>query len=53
MLRVLLDNTSSERRAVAAYYQGLSGLRKHGMYAETRQYVASVMAIRKRVDSLP
>lgn len=53
MLRVLLDNTSTERRAVAAYYQGLSGLRRQGMYAETRQYVANVMAIRKRVRHLP
>lgn len=53
MLRVLLDNTSTERRAVAAYYQGLAGLRKHGMYAETRQYVANVTAIRKRVRHLP
>lgn len=53
MLRVLLDNTSTERRAVAAYYQGLSGLRRHGMYGETRQYVANVMAIRKRVAKLP
>lgn len=53
MLKVLLDNTSSQRRAVAAYYQGLAGLREHGMYQETRRYVANVMAIRQRVHQLP
>lgn len=49
LLRVLLDETRSTRRAVAAYYQGLGGLRRHGMYDETRAYVANVMALRKRL----
>ena len=45
LLRVLLSETSRTRRAVAAYYQGLGGLRRHGMYSETRRYVASVEAL--------
>jgi murein DD-endopeptidase MepM/ murein hydrolase activator NlpD len=49
LLRVLLDETTSTRRAVAAYYQGLSGVRRHGMYAETRSYVRSVLALRDRL----
>lgn len=53
MLKVLLANTSSDRQAVAAYYQGLSGVKEHGMYDETKVYVANVMALRKRVHHLP
>ncbi|HEY0903474.1 MAG TPA: transglycosylase SLT domain-containing protein [Marmoricola sp.] len=49
LLRVLLDETRTTRRAVAAYYQGLAGVREHGMYAETRAYVADVMALRRRL----
>ena len=48
LLRVLLAETSRTRRAVAAYYQGLGGLRRHGMYSETRRYVASVEALAQR-----
>lgn len=31
--------------AIAAYYQGLSSVRKNGMYADTRRYVASVQTL--------
>lgn len=34
--------------AIAGYYQGLSSVRKKGMYPDTRRYVANVLAIRKR-----
>jgi soluble lytic murein transglycosylase-like protein len=47
LLRVLLDETRRTRSAVAAYYQGLGALRRHGMYSDTRRYVASVQAIRQ------
>jgi soluble lytic murein transglycosylase-like protein len=30
--------------ALAAYYQGLSALRRHGPYPGTREYVSNVMA---------
>jgi murein DD-endopeptidase MepM/ murein hydrolase activator NlpD len=49
LLRVLLDETRNTRRAVGAYYQGLDGVRRHGLYPGTRQYVASVFAIRDRL----
>jgi murein DD-endopeptidase MepM/ murein hydrolase activator NlpD len=49
LLRVLLDETRGTRRAVAAYYQGLGAVRRHGVYPATRQYVDSVLAIRDRL----
>jgi hypothetical protein len=36
------------RRAVAAYNQGPSSVRTHGAYAETRAFVANVMALQRR-----
>jgi LysM repeat protein len=36
--------------AVAGYIQGLRSVREHGMYAETRQYVRDVLALRRRFD---
>ena len=50
LLRVLLAETRSTRKAVAAYYQGLGALRRHGLYEETRTYVRNVLAIRDRLD---
>jgi len=35
--------------AAAAYYQGLSSVRRIGMLPETRRYVANVMALRSRL----
>jgi len=51
LLGVLRDATGSRRRTVAAYYQGLGALREHGLYGETRHYVADVLAIRHRLES--
>ena len=50
LLRVLADETRSTRRAVAAYYQGLGAVREHGLYGETRAYVADVTALRARLE---
>jgi hypothetical protein len=36
------------RRAVAAYNQGPTSVRTHGVYAETRAFVANVMALHRR-----
>jgi soluble lytic murein transglycosylase-like protein len=47
MLRALGRSTSTTEDAVAAYYQGLTSLRQRGMYNDTKQYVKSVMALRK------
>jgi LysM repeat protein len=48
---ILSALTSAEREeevAVAAYYQGLASVRAHGMYADTRRYVADVLALRRK-----
>jgi hypothetical protein len=34
--------------AVAGYYQGLRSVRQKGMQADTKRYVANVMALRQR-----
>jgi soluble lytic murein transglycosylase-like protein len=47
MLRALGRSTSSMEKAVAAYYQGLGALQQHGMYSDTKQYVRTVMTLRK------
>ena len=43
-----LSAAEREERAVAAYYQGLGSVRRHGMFADTRRYVADVLALRRR-----
>jgi peptidoglycan hydrolase-like protein with peptidoglycan-binding domain len=46
----LLDEFDGKTRlAVGAYYQGPAGVRKHGLYAETKRFVANVLALRGRV----
>ena len=46
-LRFLLDqNRGRADSALAAYYQGLRSVRERGVFAETRQYVATVLAVR-------
>lgn len=49
LLRVLRDHTHNTRQAIGAYYQGLAAVREHGLYQETRRYVANVVAIRDRL----
>jgi soluble lytic murein transglycosylase-like protein len=45
----LLQETGGDyAQAAAAYYQGLSSVRRIGMLPETQQYVANVMALRAR-----
>ena len=46
MLRSLGRSTSTMENTVAAYYQGLGSLQKHGMYRDTTLYVHNVMALR-------
>jgi LysM repeat protein len=49
LLAVLLREThGDERLAAAGYYQGLASVRSRGMYADTKQYVANVLALRNR-----
>jgi LysM repeat protein len=47
LLRVL-TKSASLRTAVAGYYQGLKSVREHGMYRDTKAYVANILALRKR-----
>jgi LysM repeat protein len=48
-LRWLLDRTGGDvRLALAGYYQGLSSVKKRGMYDDTKAYVANILALRRR-----
>jgi LysM repeat protein len=51
LLKVLRQQTHSQRRTVAAYYQGLGAVRRHGLYEETRSYVADVLAIKRNLEN--
>jgi LysM repeat protein len=49
LLSVLLRETNGNQRlAAAGYYQGLSSVRSRGMFKDTKQYVANVLALRNR-----
>lgn len=48
LLSYLTRNADNLDQAIAGYYQGLSGVRKHGMNPDTKQYVASVKALMKK-----
>ncbi len=49
LLHDLLAVTGGNQElAVASYYQGLSSVREHGMYPDTQQYVADVLALAGR-----
>lgn len=49
LLSALLANThGNERLSAAGYYQGLDSVRRQGMFRDTKQYVADVMALRRR-----
>ncbi|MBT1002165.1 LysM peptidoglycan-binding domain-containing protein [Paenarthrobacter sp. DKR-5] len=47
IIRALLDTSSSEKNAIAGYYQGQYSVSKHGMYADTKAYVAAILANKK------
>jgi len=46
--RLLRDTGGSAPLAVAAYYQGLSSVRRIGMLPDTRRYVADVLSLESR-----
>lgn len=49
LLRHLLRRfNGNERLALAAWYQGEHAVRTHGVYRESEQFVASVLALRRR-----
>ncbi|MCY4727510.1 transglycosylase SLT domain-containing protein [Nocardioides sp. STR2] len=51
LLRVLAHHTDRRTHKIAAYYQGLGAVRRHGLYDETRAYVANVEAIKRRLEA--
>ena len=50
---VLLDRLTGAAQldiAVAGYYQGLGGVKKNGMYPDTKQYVKNVLRIKAQFE---
>jgi hypothetical protein len=49
-LRHLLGHfDANEHLALAAWYQGEAAVRKHGVYAVTKPFVAGVLALKQRM----
>ena len=46
ILRSLTRSAPTQNEAIAGYYQGLYSVQKSGMFADTKQYVASVLRIK-------
>jgi hypothetical protein len=51
LLKVLSRQTHRRTHKIGAYYQGLGAVRRHGLYDETRAYVANVEAIKQRLEA--
>jgi len=49
ILRSLTRSARSEEEAIAGYYQGLYSVQKTGMYRDTKQYVKSILALKKQI----
>ncbi len=49
ILRTLQRSADTREQAIAAYYQGLSSVRSHGLYTDTKAYVASILKIYARM----
>jgi LysM repeat protein len=45
----ILRSQASVPDSIAGYYQGIASVRAHGMYTDTKAYVANVQALMKRV----
>ena len=45
----LKREAGSDHMTIAGYYQGLSSVRRIGLYDDTKQYIRSVQALRGRV----
>ncbi|WP_120520474.1 lytic transglycosylase domain-containing protein [Arthrobacter celericrescens] len=48
IIRALVSTSKTLDLAIAGYYQGQYSVSKHGMYADTKRYVASVKALMKQ-----
>ena len=49
ILRALNHSAKTHDGAIAGYYQGLGSVRKNGMFADTKRYVASIKALDEAV----
>lgn len=48
LAHLLRDFRGDTRLAVGAYYQGPASVRRHGLFKDTRHFVANVLALRSR-----
>jgi LysM repeat protein len=48
IIRANLGMAEDLPQAIAAYYQGMGSVRKNGMYADTRRYVANIQTLMAR-----
>ena len=51
LLRSYLDRLRDPKLALAAYYQGLSGVLRHGIYPSSRTYVNGIWRLRNRFQA--
>jgi soluble lytic murein transglycosylase-like protein len=51
LLRTYLDQLHDPKLALAAYYQGLAGVRRHGIYPSSRSYVNGIWRLRNRFQA--
>ncbi|MGO0576402.1 LysM peptidoglycan-binding domain-containing protein [Ornithinimicrobium panacihumi] len=49
IMKSLLAQADNRDQAIGAYYQGLAGVRNHGMFPDTRRYVANIKHHMKNV----
>ncbi|MFK4298840.1 LysM repeat protein [Arthrobacter sp. GAS37] len=47
IIRALVNTSKDLNTAIAGYYQGQYSVSKHGMYDDTKAYVASILALKK------
>lgn len=52
LLRSYLDRLRDPRLALAAYYQGLSGVLRHGIYPSSRTYVDGIWRLRNQFQAM-
>src|ERR1700682_3309926 len=51
LLRSYLDRLGDPKLALAAYYQGLSGVLRHGIYPSSRTYVNGIWRLRNQFQA--
>ncbi len=49
ILRSLTRSARSEEEAIAGYYQGLHSVQNNGLYTDTKQYVKSILALKRQM----